>query len=68
MSAFEFRDVGKCGGVLSYVLVFGTRSITAENISFEALELENDGSLLQVDLLLVLDMIRFCGHLERLAT
>jgi hypothetical protein len=48
--------------------VFGTRSITAENISFEALELENDGSLLQVDLLLVLDMIRFCGHLERLAT
>lgn len=46
------------------MLVLGTRSITGKIVSFEAQEFKDDVCLLQVDLLLVLDMIRFGRHDE----
>jgi hypothetical protein len=52
------------GGVLSYSLVLGTRSIAANIVSFEPQAFKDDVFLLQVDLLLVLDMIRFGRHDE----
>jgi hypothetical protein len=44
--------------------MLGTRSITVKNVSFEAQEFKDDAGLRQVDLLLVLDMIRFGRHLR----
>lgn len=52
------------GGVLSYILVLSTGSITANMISTEAEESQDDLCLLQVDFLLVLDVIGFGRHDE----